>query len=538
MYSGLNDPARWVLPEVLAEQAQVQPDAPWIIAVDGERWTFGAALADVQRAAGHFVALGVKPGDRVLLMMPNGIDFVRAWLGLLSLGAVAVLLNTELRGAFLRHQLHNSGAALGIVADELLPAVAAVAADVPHLRTLLLTGDGAASVTAGPALHSWNAWRTAEPFAGPPPLERDIACVMYTSGTSGPAKGVLMPHAHCTLYGIGALRATQLGPDDRYYIVLPLYHANGLLMQLGATLLAGTPAILRTRFSASAWLSDIREQGATVTNLLGVLAAFVVGQPATARDREHRLRAVLNGPNLPAHEQAFRERFGVRDVISGFGMTEINMPVWGRVGRSTPGASGWVHDDHFELVIADPDTDRPVPSDTVGEILVRPRLPWGFMAGYQGLPSQTVEAWRNLWFHTGDAGTLSEDGVLTFVDRLKDCIRRRGENIAASEVESLINDLPGVAEVAAYAVPSDIPGGEDELMLSIVRNPAAPATLEAIGHAAEGLLPRFARPRYLRWVDELPKTATGKVQRALLRQAGSAGALDRGDGARAPKGHA
>jgi crotonobetaine/carnitine-CoA ligase len=164
------------------------------------------------------------------------------------------------------------------------------------------------------------------------------------------------------------------------------------------------------------------------------------------------------------------------------------------------------------------------------------------MAGYQGLPAQTVEAWRNLWFHTGDAGMLSDDGVLTFVDRLKDCIRRRGENIAASEVESLLGQLPGVAEVAAYAVPSDIPGGEDELMLSLVRNPAVPATLEAIGHAAEGLLPRFARPRFLRWVDELPKTATGKVQRALLRQAGSTGALDRGDGARhtdgQPKGHA
>jgi crotonobetaine/carnitine-CoA ligase len=222
-------------------------------------------------------------------------------------------------------------------------------------------------------------------------------------------------------------------------------------------------------------------------------------------------------------------------VISGFGMTEINMPVWGRVGRSTPGASGWVHSDHFELIVADPQTDRSVPAGEVGEILVRPKVPWGFMAGYQGMPEKTVDAWRNLWFHTGDAGRLDADGVLTFVERLKDCIRRRGENIAAAEVEMLVATLRGVAEVAAYAVPSDVPGGEDELMLSIVADPdmeaGAPA-LVALGDAAEALLPRFARPRYLRWVSELPKTATGKVQRSVLRQAGTAAALDRGDGAR------
>lgn len=357
MYSGLNDPQRWVLPRVLAEQAGLRPDAPWIITTDGERWTFGEAHADVQTVAGHFAELGVQPGDRVVL-----------------------------------------------------------------------------------------------------PLERDLACVMYTSGTSGPAKGVL--------------------------------------------------------------------------------AAFVAGQPSSAHDGDHRLRAVLNGPNLPELEQVLRERFGVRDVISGFGMTEINMPVWGRLGRSLPGASGWVHADHFELIVADPLTDRALPVGEVGEILVRPKVPWGFMAGYQGMPQKTVEAWRNLWFHTGDAGRLDADGVLTFVDRLKDCIRRRGENIAAAEVENLVATLPGVAEVAAYAVPSDIPGGEDELMLSSVAGPGEPTGAEALvalaelGHAAEALLPRYARPRYLRWVAELPKTATGKVQRAMLRQAGSAGALDREDNAR------
>jgi crotonobetaine/carnitine-CoA ligase len=528
MYGGIDDPARWVLPQVLADQAVAQPNAPWVITTDGERWTFGQAAADVRRVAGFFASLGVKPADRVVLMLPNGSDYIRAWLGLLSLGAVAVLLNTELRGGFLRHQLQNSGVSLAVVDTSLLSAVNEVAEEVPLLQRLLVVGVPTESLAPGLQAIEWAPWHTAPDYTGEPPHERDIACIMYTSGTSGPSKGVLMPHAHCTLYGIGAIEALELCAEDRYYIVLPLFHANGLLMQLAATLLAGIPAILRPRFSGSAWLDDIRTHRATVTNLLGALAAFIIAQPSTPNDRDHQLRALLNGPNLPVVEAAFRERFGVRDVISGFGMTEVNIPIWGRIGRSTPGASGWVHAQHFDVVIADPQTDRPLPPGEIGEILVRPKVPFAFMAGYHEMPERTVEAWRNLWFHSGDAGTMDESGLVTFVDRIKDCIRRRGENIAASEVETLLDQLPGVAEIAAYAVASDIPGGEDELMLAIVPAQGAAVSLADIGEQAEQLLPRFARPRYLELTAELPKTATGKLQRAVLRKRGSAAAFDRG----------
>jgi crotonobetaine/carnitine-CoA ligase len=532
-FTGLDDPGTWVLPQVLAEQAATQPEAEWFVGIGGERMSFGSAHADVRRVAGHLAALGVQRGDPVVLFAGNHADFVRAWLGLLSLGAVAVLLNTELRGAFLRHQLVNSGAALALADAALLPAIDEVAAEVPALARVVVIGAPAEVVPAAgaarPARIAWQAWRDAPPFEGAPPLARDTACIMYTSGTSGPSKGVLMPHAHCTLYGVGALECLQLRADDRYYIVLPLFHANGLLMQLAATLLAGIPAIVRPRFSASAWLDDIREHRATVTNCLGALAAFVVAQPPTPRDREHRLRAIMPAPNLPAAEVAFRERFGIAEVVSGYGMTEVNIPVWGRIGQSRPGAAGWVHDKHFEVIVADPETDRELPRGQVGEILVRPKLPFGFMAGYHGMPEKTVEAWRNLWFHTGDAGTMDESGLVTFVDRLKDCIRRRGENIAANEVEALLAQLPGVAELAAYAVPSELPGGEDELMLAIVPAPGTTPSLPDLGEAAERLLPRFARPRFLQLVSELPKTATGKVQRAVLRKLGSAAAHDRGD---------
>jgi len=161
---------------------------------------------------------------------------------------------------------------------------------------------------------------------------------------------------------------------------------------------------------------------------------------------------------------------------------------------------------------------------------VRPRVPFAFMQGYLGMPEKTMEAWRNLWFHTGDGGVMDVDGLVTFTDRLKDCIRRRGENIAATEVEALLGGrLAGIGEIAAFPVPSDVPGGEDELMLAIVPASEAKLDLAAIGDAAEALLPRFARPRYLQQVAELPKTATGKVQRAVLRQRGCVEAFDRGD---------
>ena len=221
-----------------------------------------------------------------------------------------------------------------------------------------------------------------------------------------------------------------------------------------------------------------------------------------------------------------RRRFGVPDVVSAFGMTECNIPIWGQIGRSVPGAAGWVHEDHFEVLIVSPEDDRPMPPGEVGEILVRPKVSFGFMAGYHNAPEKTVEALRNLWFHTGDAGMMDENGLVTYVDRLKDCIRRRGQNISAAEIEAVVEGLSGVAEVAAVAVPSDIPGAEDEVLLTLVAVHGEVIDMQAVMQRAAEQLPRFAQPRYVRIAEELPKTATGKVQRAVLRKQGTAGAQD------------
>ena len=532
MYQHMDDTSRWVFPQVLADMAGRLPDLSWIEDSHGDTMTFGQARSQAAQASAYFESLGVRHGERVGMLMLNSCAFVRVWLGLGNLGAIAVMFNTQLRGRFLQHQVVDSGVSCIVVDADLVPQLADLADELPAMSRLIIVGSDTAA-SPWPA-DLWHRYASSAEWQGPMPHASDTACVMYTSGTTGPSKGVLLPHAHCTLFSAGTIKSMQLTAADRYYINLPLFHANGLLMQLGATLLMGMSAFLRDRFTASNWLTDVRAHGSTVTNFLGATVNFVLAQPASPRDRDHHLRAAFIAPSLPQHEEQLHERFGITDVMSGFGMTECNIVAWGRLGRSVPGAGGWVHEDHFQVCIADPQTDTPVAPGQVGEILVRPKVPSGFMAGYLNQPDKTVEAWRNLWFHTGDAGFMDEDGLITFVDRIKDCIRRRGENISAWEIEAVVQGLPGIAEVAAFAVPSDVPGAEDEVMLAVVPNLGAPVDCDAIYRLASEQLPRFAAPRYIRVMAELPKTATGKVQRAVLRKEGSADALDMAAGRKEP----
>jgi crotonobetaine/carnitine-CoA ligase len=501
-----HDHSTWSLPETLEAQAGVRGDQTFLTVVGEGSLTYAAAAREARQVATHLSARGVRPGDAVAVLLPNGLDFVRLWLGIGRLGAVIVPVNTALTGDFLAHQLRDSGARAVVAAGSPAEAVAEVADDVPGMATVGLDG-----------------WEQAPEHAGPLPTPRDTACVMYTSGTTGPSKGVLMPHAHCFLFGLGSIEGLGLSETDRYYVTMPLFHANGLFMQLGATLIAGASAVLRGRFSASAWLADVREHRCTVTNLLGAMTQFVIAQPETPRDRDHSLRVVCPVPNPPAHERAWRERFGVREVVSAYGMTEVNIPLYGRLGVSRPGTAGLVLDRWFEVEVRDPDTDELLPRCAVGEIMVRPRVPFGFMAGYVGLPEKTVEAWRSFWFHTGDSGVMDEDGWVTFVDRTKDCIRRRGENISSFEVESAVARLPGVAEVAAYAVPAGEEGTEDEVMLSVVVQPGSGLDAAGVAAHADSVLPRFAQPRYIELVDALPKTPTAKVRKQELRSRGVTG---------------
>ena len=483
--------------------------------INGETLTYGMLRDQAAQVAGMLARFGAGPGDRIVVLLPNSIDVVRAWAGVGRLGAVAVMLNTELTGAFLAYPLSNCEPRIAIVHADLLAEVEALRGEIPSLERIIVAGPGELGRHT-----AFDDWRTADPIELPFPAASDIACIMYTSGTTGPPKGVMMPHAHCFLFGLGVIDNLGVDEHDHYYITLPLFHANGLLMQLGGTLIAGGRATIRERFSASAWLADVRACGATITHSLGAISAFILAQPPGSHDRDHSLRLLLSAPNTPEHEAVWRGRFGIPDVLGGYGMTEVNIPLYGERGRAMPGACGRVYEPYFQVEVRDPETDQQIAAGEVGEIMVRPNVAGGFMAGYFNMPEKTVEAWRNLWFHTGDAGRMTADGYIVFVDRIKDCIRRRGENISATAIETSFADLPGLFEVAAFAVASDIDGGEDEIMLALVQKNDAAIDPRAVAAHAMAKIPRFARPRYLAFHTSLPKTVTAKVRKDLLKTLG------------------
>ena len=290
IYEFLRDASRWSLIEVLRWHAEKTPQSPFLQLVGHEEISFAELFERAERIATFLSDLGVRKDDHVVLFLQNSEDYVSAWFGLARLNAVPVLLNSELTGTFLQHQLRDSGAKLAIVDGRQLSALEEVASDLGRLETLVLTEkiQRQTPVSASFAVEQLDRWRESARWKGPLPKPSDIGSIMYTSGTTGPSKGVLMPHAHCYLFGLGSLDNLGLTSDDRYYVTLPLYHANGLLMQLGGALIAGARVILRKSFSASSWLEDVRRYEVTVTNTLGVTAPFVFAQPVTQHDRSQQ----------------------------------------------------------------------------------------------------------------------------------------------------------------------------------------------------------------------------------------------------------
>lgn len=527
MYQDKHDSTKWILPLVLKAQAERDPDRPFVVGVGEGTLTYAQAEDAAARVAGYLESLGVGPGDRVVLMCQPGLDFIRLWTGIGRLGAIMVAINTGLQGPILESQVIRSRAALAVVDQECIPAFAQVLPAAVNIQKLVTTGPLLSVEGSECEVRRFDEWRSAPRFEGAMPIASDIAAILYTSGTTGPSKGVLMPHAHCYLYGLGFVESCDMTPDDRHYQVLPLYHVNGLLIQVYGCLIAGATVILRRRFSATEWLNDIIEHEATITVVVGAIIPFLFGQPESPRDRQHKLRLIGPGPKLVEHEKVWRDRFGVPEYISGFGMTEANIFTWEKIGMKKPGSMGKAYAPYFDVRIVDPGTDRFLPPNMVGEIVVRPNEPHCFMAGYDEMPDQTVAATRNLWFHTGDAGRLDEDGFLYFIDRLKDRIRRRGENVSSYEVEEALERMEAVKEVACFAVPSDIDDGEDEIMVAVVPHPGMELSPQDVARFAAGILPKFCRPRYILIDEPLPRTKTEKVQRNLLRQRGlTAGTYD------------
>ena len=464
--------------------------------------------------AAGLAAIGIRRGDVVHQVAGNTPGHVIRIFALARLGAIECPVNVALRGEPLRHVLTHSQAKammvepayLDRVGDALPPGqgadlvvVPGGVADLPGRRVL-----AEEDLPPGPA---------GDTVVSP----SDPATLLYTSGTTGRAKGVL--HAHHFAFATAAVKigVWGLSPEDVLFSPLPLFHANARYSTLLTACVLGARAVVVERFSASRFWDQVRATGATEVGTVGTVAPILLERPEHPDDRNHRVRMLHGAGALPPERRAeFERRFGVR-VVTGFSMTETSHVATtspedpGRyrgAGRPVPG---------FRIAILD-DNDRALPPGEVGEIAIRPQLPYAMLLGYHRDEPATLAAFRNLWFHTGDLGRLDSDGYLHWTDRRKDTIRRRGEMISSADVEAAASAHAAVAAAAAIAVPGDL--GEDEVLLVVTARDGARIDPRALLAHCRVSLPDFAVPRYYRVVAELPRNATHKVDKAELRRQG------------------
>lgn len=511
-----------VLRNLLERQARERPDRTFVRFWRGEAWSYADSLARVRRRAAALRAVGVGQGDHVLCWMGNGPELLVTWFAINYLGAVYVPVNTAARGRPLAHVLENADARLMVAHPALVERLQGLA--LGALEQVLLAAGGDA---ADPAIDGVAVGRLAEPdavAADELALDRpiqpwDVQAIMYTSGTTGNAKGVLFSYAQHWTMGPEAM--TAMTAEDCCLIAGPIFHC-GSTLYVYATLAKGGTMAMITEFRTADFWAAVRDTRSTVVLLLGVMASFLLKAPAAADDRDHPLRKAYIVP-FGEDAQVFRDRFGV-ELHTVYNMTEISSPLVAGPGIAEPGLAGTPRAP-FELRVVD-GNDIAVPAGTVGELVVRSHRPWALFSGYYRNPEATAAALRNGWFHTGDAFRIDADGRFFFVDRMKDVIRRRGENISSFELEAEIAAHPKIREAVAVAVPSAL--SEDEVLAVVTPVDGArvdPAELVAF---LAGRVAHYMVPRYIRVVDDLPKTASGKLQKHMLRADGvTAGTWDR-----------
>jgi carnitine-CoA ligase len=488
-----------VVPELLAERAQSHGDRLFV-ACEGETRTFGQMQERAERLAGGLASLGVTKGDRVASILPNCIEHVELIFACARLGALHVPTNVFLKGEFLRYQLADAGPRIVVADAEGISAVEAIRGELPDLEHLVACQEMPEdSAPQSPALE-----------AG------DTMAIIYTSGTTGMPKGCRLPHGYHTRSPESGQSLLNYSSKDILYTALPLFHgwARGMLM---AALNWGLELHLDAEFSAAGAVKRWQDTNATVFSGVGAMGMALLAIPPSEVDRSHHLRVAFMIPFPPDSQAAFTKRFGARVQSQMYGQTETGAITFAPLdGKSKPATVGRASP-QYEVRVVD-DDDRRLPPERVGEVVVRPLIEDMLYTGYWRKPKESAEAMRGGWHHTGDLGRMDAQGWLTFVDRKKDALRRRGENIASVQLETAIARHPKIAEAAVVAVPS--PLTEDEIKAFLVLEDGQSVEPEELFEFFSETLPYFAIPRYVQIVEGLPKTATMRVQKNVLRLEG------------------
>jgi crotonobetaine/carnitine-CoA ligase len=490
---------------LLRTAAMEEPNREWLSFVGGPTYTFGEVWAHSAEVAGGLERAGIGPGDRIALFLDNRPEFLFTWFAARMIGAIAVPMNTAAKGAVLEHYMTVTGSKAAVVEDRLHRRLADAARSLESTPTFFVVGPTACGV-------DFDALRGSPHEGSRDARGRETAAILFTSGTTGRSKGVTFSERFLANFARLAHEILGFRRSDVLHDCLPLFHANALILFTCGSLFSRARIVLSPRFSVRAFWREVRESGATVSTVIGAMATLLLQQEPSSDERDHALKRLMVVP-APAHYyQTLQDRFGV-PPIDMYGMTDAGIFVSNRWGDELrPGSCGRVIDG-YECAIVD-DDDEPVPPGVVGELLVRPTAPGMISDGYWNMPEETVAAWRGLWFRTGDYVHRDADGWFYFVDRKKDAIRRRGENISSYEVEEAFLSHPDVLEAAAYPVRSDLT--EDEVALAVVLRPGASVAAERLLSFVDDRLAYYALPRYVTFHDELPKTPTAKVQKQVL----------------------
>jgi carnitine-CoA ligase len=502
---------RYVLRNLIERHARERGDNVFVLFSTGEQWSYARLRANVRRIAASLQSLGVKQDDFVLSWLPNGPHALAVWFALNYIGAVYVPVNVSYRGRLLAHVIQNSGARLMVADARLAERLAEV--DTAILDTLVTVSGSPPPALKGIRCLTEEALSATTGEPSDPAraiMPWDTHAIIYTSGTTGPSKGVLSSYRHL---GATTEAIDTVTPEDRALVNLPLFHVGGTNSVYRMLMRGGSIALVEA-FDTETFWDTVRKTGTTTMTLLGAMIPFLMKAPPTPRDRDHTLRQAVMVP-LAEDAAEFTARFGV-DIYTVFNMTEISCPILSERNPDVAKTCGRVRAG-FEARVVD-DHDMEMPHGTVGELMVRSDDPWTMNHGYNANPEATARAWRNGWFHTGDAFRRDEAGNFFFVDRMKDAIRRRGENISSFEVEVEIGAHPKVRETAVVGVPSEF--GEDEVMAIVAPLPGGEIDPVEIISFLTPRLPHFMVPRYIRFMADLPKTPTQKIEKHLLRQQG------------------
>lgn len=501
----------------LHELADRTPDR--LFAIVGDHPRSASELVERARMLGAGLqAAGVARGDRIAILATNRVELLDLFVACPLVGAIQVPLNAFLKGEFLRYQLHDCSPTMLLTDAAGFAAARPLLAGLPELRRIVVLDD-LEDKSPDPRLIGFDEiiadgdTVAAHDAVGPD----DIMSIIYTSGTTGFPKGcVLTQGYYMRIGGVGAT-TYDLRPDDRIITALPLFHAAARMLAIAAALRTGASVVVEPEFHASWFLRRAAETKATVMLGAAAMARMLLAQPPSEFDRAHMLRLGVWTPADTELQRLTHARFGFDINTQLYGQTECVGVSYSPASSSRNGASAGRPAPDLELRLVD-DDEMEVPCGAVGEIVIRPHHRHVMFREYWRKPEATLDAFRGLWYHTGDYGRMEDDGSVFFVDRKKDAMRRRGENVSSMELEAAITEHPNIAEVAVHAVPSAMT--EDDIKACVVLIDDAPLEPAELFRFFCDNLPYFAVPRYVEVFDELPKNAVSRVMKHMLRARG------------------